>query len=72
MSYNKKNAKPVSISLTDSELETLNFIIDRFNIFSRKNDKKLRLNRSDAVRAMMNLLSSYEDDELFTFLSNER
>lgn len=71
MSYSKKNAKPVSISLTDSELENLHILIDRFNIFCRKNGKKLRFNRSDAIRAMMNYLSNYEDEELYSLLSKE-
>ena len=62
--------KPVSVSLTKTDLKTLDDQFKRYNMLAYKlqleDDKPL--NRSDIVRLMANKLSVMSDDEFIGFI----
>ncbi|WP_318448883.1 hypothetical protein [Photobacterium leiognathi] len=62
--------KPVSVSLTKTDLKTLDDQFKRYNMLAYKlqleDDKSL--NRSDIVRIMANKLSAMSDDEFMAFI----
>ncbi len=64
--------KPVSVSLTKTDLKTLDDQFKRYNMLAYKLqfDDNKPLNRSDIVRIIANKLSTMSDKEFIDFINN--
>lgn len=65
----KELKKPISISLTSTDLGTLDRQVRRYNLISLQENSDIQLNRSDLVRIMAYHLDSLDNDELVNIIN---
>jgi hypothetical protein len=68
----KEKAAPVSLSLTPTDLKTLDGLAPRLNFLAYQSDLKADVNRSDIVRMMAKQLSELDDAALLDWYNAHR